>query len=114
MFQDISKKCANIHVTREALEMKHKDDIDSENGGMTYDNYGSLEVQLESRCASHHEYMQIVTCLLNASAYSFLRCPLVGCIVANAYKMRETRSRRDDLYVLTHAYTYILLRAELS
>lgn len=58
--------------TREALGMKHEDVIDSENGGMTYDNYGSLGVQLESRCASHHEYMQIVTCLLNASAYSFL------------------------------------------
>lgn len=99
--------------TREALGMKHEDDIDSENGGMTYENYGSLGVQLEPRCASHHEYMQIITCLLNASAYSLLHSVLGLVASLRVHTRWETCSRRDDLRIDARVYTYILQPAEL-
>lgn len=80
------------------------------NVGMTCENYGSLGVQLEPRCASHHEYMQIVTCLLNASAYSLLRSVLRLVASLRVHRRWEIRSHRDDLCI---AYTSCHL-AELS
>jgi len=56
---------------------------------------------MEPHCASHHEYMQIVTCLLNASAYSFLHS--VGCIIASACKLVRAMVN----CILLNAYMYI-------